>query len=62
VSLLLSEAIRRWAESGEDPGLGDLAGWVFANCVEADLNPEPLYQLAPPPQPPPMRVPVSRAR
>jgi hypothetical protein len=62
VSLFLSEAIRRWAESGEDMGLEDLAGWVFADCVAQDLNPEPPCQAPPLPVAPPMRIAVIPGR
>jgi hypothetical protein len=58
----LTEAIRRWAASGEDSGLEDLAGWVFADLVAQDLNPEPYYCAAPPPKAPPMQIPVIRGR
>jgi len=60
MSLLLSEAIRRWAEADEDPQLGDLAGWVFADCIAADLDPEPYFRWTPPAAPP-IQIPICRA-
>ena len=62
VSGFLSAAIRRWAESGEDTGLEDLAGWVFADCVAQDMSDEPPYRAVPPPVAPPVQIPVIPGR